>query len=161
MTATAAQERFYSGHHERRNNQDMGIPGQQESTAQQSSQNTACATTEERIYTWLDNLEHLAENHARAKARRVRLEHERQVVIAELQLEAEMQDAIKYKAAVAQEAYARRHQRYKKLLQELEQAIYIEEKSYRALQKRQWLFEAWRTEMSFNKAQIGRYGAVT
>jgi len=115
----------------------------------------------EKMYTWLNNLELLAERYASAKSRRVRLEHERQVVIAELQLQAEKEDAIRYKSSVAQEAYARRHDRYKALLVELERAVYVEEKSYRALQKRQWLYEAWRSEMAFSRAQIGRYGSVT
>lgn len=115
----------------------------------------------ERQYAWLDHLEELAEIHAKAKGLRERLSHERKVVLAELQIEAELSDPVRYKSVSAQEVYARSHAKYKEMLHKLEEATYRQEKSYRALQKRQWLFDAWRMELSFTRSQIPRYGNVT
>lgn len=115
----------------------------------------------EQVHSWLNNLEELAERFAKAKAARVRLDHERKVVLSELHLEAEKIDSIKYKSLIAQDSYARRQPRYRELLDKLERVMYIEEKTSRSLLKRQWLFEAWRSEMAFTRSQIGRYGATT
>jgi len=112
-------------------------------------------------YEWLNQIERLIESYAAAKAKRTYLEHFRQSKLAMLAAQAEKEDPARYKTAASREEYARRHPDYIELLDGLQKAVEIEEKCRWNLRQREWKFEAWRSELSFTKAQIPRNGVIT
>jgi hypothetical protein len=112
-------------------------------------------------YEWLNQIDRLIEQYAAAKSRRTYLEHFRQSKLAILAAEAEAKDPERYKSAASREEYARRHNEYLELLSGLQKAVEVEEKCRWNLKQREWKFEAWRSELSFTKAQMPRNGIVT
>lgn len=112
-------------------------------------------------YEWLNQLERLVDQYSQAKAKRTYLEHFRHSKLALLAAQAEAEDPSKYKTAASREEYARRHPEYLELLKALQEAVQVEEKARWNLRQREWRFEAWRSELSWQKAQMPRNGAIT
>lgn len=115
----------------------------------------------EQQYEWLNQLERLVDQYSQAKAKRTYLEHFRQSKLAMLAAQAETEDPLRYKTAASREEYARRHPEYLEVLEGLREAVAVEEKARWNLRQREWKFEAWRSELSWQKSQIPRNGAIT
>jgi len=112
-------------------------------------------------YEWLNQLERLVDAYSDAKSKRTYLEHFRQSKLAMLAAQAETEDPDKYKTAASRDEYARRHPEYIQVLEGLRDAVAVEEKCRWNLKKREWKFEAWRSELSWQKSQQPRNGIVT
>jgi len=112
-------------------------------------------------YEWLADIERLVEAFSNAKAQRTYLEHFRQSKLALLAAEAEIENPERYKSAASREEYARRHNDYIAVLEGLREAVAAEEKCRWNLKQREWKFEAWRSELSWQKAQQPRNGYIT
>lgn len=116
---------------------------------------TLDSSQDEKTESRLHVMRELAQQHATAKANRVRLEHYRKIKLAELMKAAERQG---YKAVNQQEREAYTDSGYLDVVDGLAEATRQESEAYWLLQMEQWKFETWRTEQANRRAEFKLYG---
>ena len=99
----------------------------------------------------------LADLYAPARAQRGYLEDYKKSVLALLMKDAERN--LKITTTSGQEREALAHETYTKLLEQLKDAVYEEEKIRYHLKAVEWEIEIWRTKQANERAERRAYGA--